>query len=341
MTRISPEAPVPVVRFQSEHVRLGGAANVAHNLAALGAHGVARRRRRRGRAPPSGCATQLADGRHRRATAWSRIAAGRRSRRCASSPSATSRSRASTTRTTPTSSGDVERRLRRSDRRGSARRRKVLLVSDYLKGTVTRGVMRALAGAEARAARRCSSTRRFRTSTATPGATLVTPNHHEAEAATHRRIRTDEDARGGRVEFRARARCDARADHARRTRHVAVEPRGRRARSRPSRAKCPTSPAPATRSSRRSRSRWPPGPRSRKRRSSRTTPPASSSASSARPRVDAPQELASGRLSRIETSAESANRESASRRKFANRLNPARIRRFEQPSLSAGSAAGR
>ena len=35
--RISPEAPVPVVRFQSEHVRLGGAANVAHNLAALGA----------------------------------------------------------------------------------------------------------------------------------------------------------------------------------------------------------------------------------------------------------------------------------------------------------------
>src|SRR5205814_10087138 len=37
VTRISPEAPVPVVQFQSEHVRLGGAANVANNLAALGA----------------------------------------------------------------------------------------------------------------------------------------------------------------------------------------------------------------------------------------------------------------------------------------------------------------
>ena len=37
MTRISPEAPVPVVQFQQEYVRLGGAANVAHNLAALGA----------------------------------------------------------------------------------------------------------------------------------------------------------------------------------------------------------------------------------------------------------------------------------------------------------------
>src|SRR3954447_13268483 len=36
VTRISPEAPVPVVRFESEHSRLGGAANVAHNIADLG-----------------------------------------------------------------------------------------------------------------------------------------------------------------------------------------------------------------------------------------------------------------------------------------------------------------
>jgi len=36
VTRISPEAPVPVVRFQAEHVRLGGAANVAHNIVELG-----------------------------------------------------------------------------------------------------------------------------------------------------------------------------------------------------------------------------------------------------------------------------------------------------------------
>ena len=36
VTRISPEAPVPVVRFESENLRLGGAANVAHNINALG-----------------------------------------------------------------------------------------------------------------------------------------------------------------------------------------------------------------------------------------------------------------------------------------------------------------
>src|SRR5689334_1349263 len=34
--RISPEAPVPVVAFDHENYRLGGAANVAHNVAAMG-----------------------------------------------------------------------------------------------------------------------------------------------------------------------------------------------------------------------------------------------------------------------------------------------------------------
>src|SRR3954447_7236516 len=34
--RISPEAPVPIVRFDHETWRLGGAANVAHNIVVLG-----------------------------------------------------------------------------------------------------------------------------------------------------------------------------------------------------------------------------------------------------------------------------------------------------------------
>src|SRR5688572_33039971 len=37
VTRISPEAPVPVVDIRRESVRLGGAANVLANLIALGA----------------------------------------------------------------------------------------------------------------------------------------------------------------------------------------------------------------------------------------------------------------------------------------------------------------
>jgi rfaE bifunctional protein kinase chain/domain len=38
VARISPEAPVPVVRIERREARLGGAANVARNAAALGAH---------------------------------------------------------------------------------------------------------------------------------------------------------------------------------------------------------------------------------------------------------------------------------------------------------------
>jgi D-beta-D-heptose 7-phosphate kinase/D-beta-D-heptose 1-phosphate adenosyltransferase len=41
------------------------------------------------------------------------------------------------------------------------------------------------------------------------GATVVTPNQQEAEAATHRRIRRDEDVRAAAIEFRHRANCDS------------------------------------------------------------------------------------------------------------------------------------
>jgi rfaE bifunctional protein kinase chain/domain len=40
VTRISPEAPVPVVEIESESARLGGAANVANNIKSLGASPV-------------------------------------------------------------------------------------------------------------------------------------------------------------------------------------------------------------------------------------------------------------------------------------------------------------
>lgn len=39
--RLSPEAPVPVIRVVSENLRLGGAANVVHNICSLGARATA------------------------------------------------------------------------------------------------------------------------------------------------------------------------------------------------------------------------------------------------------------------------------------------------------------
>jgi D-beta-D-heptose 7-phosphate kinase/D-beta-D-heptose 1-phosphate adenosyltransferase len=40
VSRISPEAPIPVLRVTGYHATLGGAANVAHNVAALGARAI-------------------------------------------------------------------------------------------------------------------------------------------------------------------------------------------------------------------------------------------------------------------------------------------------------------
>jgi len=39
VSRISPEAPVPVVEFDREDFRVGGAGNVAHNVRGLGGAG--------------------------------------------------------------------------------------------------------------------------------------------------------------------------------------------------------------------------------------------------------------------------------------------------------------
>jgi rfaE bifunctional protein kinase chain/domain len=41
------------------------------------------------------------------------------------------------------------------------------------------------------------------------GATVITPNHHEAEAVTHLRIRTAAEALAAAVRFRERACCDS------------------------------------------------------------------------------------------------------------------------------------
>lgn len=37
VTRVSPEAPIPVVRVEDDRAMLGGAGNVVHNLVTLGA----------------------------------------------------------------------------------------------------------------------------------------------------------------------------------------------------------------------------------------------------------------------------------------------------------------
>jgi D-beta-D-heptose 7-phosphate kinase/D-beta-D-heptose 1-phosphate adenosyltransferase len=201
VTRISPEAPVPIVCFKSEHRRLGGAANVANNVAVLG-----------GRASLVGLigADEPGERLREQLTAADIDVAG-----LVTDPArpTTEKVRVVTERNQQVAridyehdadcSGDVERALvdRVARARGNAR---AILVSDYLKGAVTRSVIETLLHSAP-----LIVDPKIPHLACYAGATLVTPNHHEAETATHMRIRTDQEAGEAGRAFRAAAKCDA------------------------------------------------------------------------------------------------------------------------------------
>jgi len=205
VTRISPEAPVPVVRFQSEYVRLGGAANVAHNLAALGATvsliGLIGRDEAGERLKADLSAVGVpSDGLvaidSRPTVEKVRIVTERKQQ---------------VARIDYEEDADIGEEVAAHlvDRiRSLGRRVSTSLVSDYLKGSITRTVMQPLIEMKAGGIPLLIDPKiphlEFYAD-----ATLITPNHHEAETATHRRIRTDDDARIAGRDFRVRARCDA------------------------------------------------------------------------------------------------------------------------------------
>lgn len=205
VTRISPEAPVPVVKFESEHSRLGGAANVAHNIAALGARvalvGIvgadATAARLRGLLETSGLPSDgLVEDPSRPTVEKVRIVAGRNQQ---------------VARIDYEDDRDVcgapeEALVDAVGRLGSDA--DVLLVSDYLKGAITKAVMSRMVALKQKGVPLLVDPKiphldRY------GGATLVTPNTHEAEVATHRVIRTDADAQAAARDFRARAACES------------------------------------------------------------------------------------------------------------------------------------
>jgi D-beta-D-heptose 7-phosphate kinase/D-beta-D-heptose 1-phosphate adenosyltransferase len=189
--RISPEAPVPVVKYSADEYRLGGAANVAHLVTALGGRarlvGVvgadeAGRRLSGGLAgigvEPGGLVTDA----NRRTTTKIRIVTERRHQVARVDYEDDG-----------LLSGEVEREACRRIRQAAVDAH-VILISDYLKGSITPGVA-ACAIAEGRERGipilvdpKIPHLARYR------GATLVTPNQPEAEAATHLRIRASGEA---------------------------------------------------------------------------------------------------------------------------------------------------
>jgi len=205
VSRISPEAPVPVVTFRSEYVRLGGAANVAHNLAALGAEvslvGIVGRD-----AAAAALRDALGD-------------AGIPADSLIEDPArpTVEKVRIVTERNQQVArvdyeqdrdvSGDLEQRM--VDMVGAVGGdARALVVSDYLKGSITSRVVQALR-VHQRADVPLLVDPKIPHLSCYAGATLITPNHHEAEQATNTRIRTPEDAREAGRAFRGLARCDA------------------------------------------------------------------------------------------------------------------------------------
>jgi D-glycero-beta-D-manno-heptose-7-phosphate kinase len=206
VSRMSPEAPVPVVVYDHDEYRLGGAANVAHNVRALGASvdliGVVG-------ADESGTRLQaelavrgihasgLITDSDRRTTMKMRVVTARNQQVARIDYESDHEVRS-----------EVEEALM-AQVAARARSAQVILVSDYQKGAITRRSMAQLVA--------------FGHANGLPvivdpkvphldyyaGATLVTPNHVEAESATNIRIATDEDARRAAAALRQRLNVES------------------------------------------------------------------------------------------------------------------------------------
>jgi D-beta-D-heptose 7-phosphate kinase/D-beta-D-heptose 1-phosphate adenosyltransferase len=202
-TRISPEAPVPVVVFDHEMHRMGGAANVANNIAALG-----------------GRATLVAVTGHDEAAASLTEAC----REAGIAPSllgepgrpTTTKVRIVTERNHQVARIDYEADAEITDElearivaeiQKHARQASAIVVSDYLKGCVTRKVMESAVAVAAERRIPLLVDPKIPHIDYYAGATLVTPNHHEAELAVHMRVRSEDEARTAARLFRDRAGC--------------------------------------------------------------------------------------------------------------------------------------
>jgi len=204
--RISPEAPVPVVQFDQERYRLGGAANVAHNVAALG-----------GTVEIAGVVGADPEG--------SRLMQDLRAVGIGTSAVITDPTRCTTRklRVVTTRNQQVARIDYESDQAvgaeiestlvtriaDAAARADVVLISDYQKGAVTqRTAQAAIVGAKAKGVPSLVDPKVAHIDYYA-GATLITPNHLEAEAVTLLRIRNADGARAAAQRFRERARTQS------------------------------------------------------------------------------------------------------------------------------------
>jgi D-glycero-beta-D-manno-heptose-7-phosphate kinase len=205
VARISPEAPVPVVEIASETFHLGGAANVAGNVRALGGEAVvagvvgrdAAGGRLRAALAEAGIedALSVAD-EGRPTTVKTRIIAHHQQVVRADRESAQA------------VAGPLERALVASVRAALPSCGAVIL-SDYHKGVVTARVMKAVTALARRRGLPVLVDPKVAHFALYRGVALVTPNQGEAEQATGVRIRAEADVRKAGEAILRRLRCQA------------------------------------------------------------------------------------------------------------------------------------
>jgi D-beta-D-heptose 7-phosphate kinase/D-beta-D-heptose 1-phosphate adenosyltransferase len=203
VTRISPEAPVPVVTFDHELHRMGGSANVANNVAALGGSAtlVAVTGTDEGAATlvracrEAGIAPALVGDPTRPTTTKVRIVTERNQQVARVDYEADAEIK-----------DEIEHRLI-AEINKHAQQASAIVISDYLKGCITRAVVKAVVEAASKRHVPVLVDPKIPHVDYYAGTTLVTPNHHEAEIAANMRVRSEDDARGAARLFRDRAEC--------------------------------------------------------------------------------------------------------------------------------------
>jgi len=205
VARLSPEAPVPVVIFDHESHRIGGAANVAHNVTALGGRStlVAVAGHDEAAVTLAGACREanitpaLVRDTTRRTTTKMRIVTDRNQQVARVDYEADTEI-----------ADDIERQIVSAIQQhaGDA---SAIVISDYLKGCVTESVMRSTIAAGRTQGIPVLVDPKVPHIAAYAGATVITPNHHEAEMATHLRVRTEDDARDAARLFREKSMCEA------------------------------------------------------------------------------------------------------------------------------------
>lgn len=205
VNRISPEAPVPVVLFDREEHRPGGAANVAVNARALGANVTLI-----GVVGEDSEATDLRAGLMAREIATSGLVTEPKRRTTTKVRIVTTRNQ-QVARLDYENDGDIGAAVEASllsQLKTHASATTTVIVSDYVKGTITERVMKDIVQLGVERGFSVLVDPKIPHVEYYAGAQLVTPNHHEAELATNARIKNHQDARAAAAAFAARAHCE-------------------------------------------------------------------------------------------------------------------------------------